>query len=397
MNTQRVQIRNMNPTSSSSEAEIGCKSSLFAEFPQQFFPGDFYGLLVAAAVLELVVCPLTVPLNALVIVAVKTKRRLQTYPNIMLACLALTDLMVGLVVQPIHITMTIFLLQGKSFNEFCELHLTFMISFVIFCVASLFHLVLVSGERYFAIKHSFTHDTSITKARLMVASTIAWVSTTALPLSFQELSRKLIAAVLLVITSLSLILWFQVAVYRVVRRHEKQILSNLISLEARANFEKEKKALKLTTIILIAVILCYFPSFICRIVLHFCENTSPSFKTVALFLAPVPVIINSVLDPVIYTVRNRQFRVAFIELLLRKTFPEAKQFEMKLFGSPDSVVRVEAGQEGGRGERNAERRNTVNANNNQENDPDVLAPGANLDGNNIDTAQNENFALNTLR
>ncbi|KAJ7322764.1 hypothetical protein OS493_032947 [Desmophyllum pertusum] len=387
----------MKPISSSGEAENGCKNTLrlFSEFPPQFFPDDFYGLLVAAAVLELVACPLTILLNALVIVAVKTKRRLQAHPNIMLACLAFSDLMVGLVVQPIHITMTIVVMQGQRFDEFCELQLTFIISFVIFCVASIFHLVLVSGERYFAIRHSFSHDTFITKARLIAASTIAWISTTALPIIFQELSHKIIAVVVLVITSLSLILWFQVAVYKVVRRHEKQILSHQVSLEARAKFEKEKKALKLTTVILIAVILCYFPSFICRIVLLFCENISPSFKAVALFLAPVPVILNSVLDPVIYTVRNRQFRVAFIELLFRKTFPEAEQFERKLFGSPESVARVEAGQEGGRRERNAERRNPINAND-QENDPDVLAPGSNFDGNNIDTAKNENFALNTL-
>ena len=34
-------------------------------------------------------------LTALVLLAVKTKRRLQTHPNILLACLALTDLMAG--------------------------------------------------------------------------------------------------------------------------------------------------------------------------------------------------------------------------------------------------------------------------------------------------------------
>ena len=35
----------------------------------------------------LVACPFTILLNALVMIAVKTKRRLQTHPNILLACL----------------------------------------------------------------------------------------------------------------------------------------------------------------------------------------------------------------------------------------------------------------------------------------------------------------------
>ena len=79
---------------------------------------SFYGFLIAAAVFNMATCPFTVLLNALIMVAVKTKRRLQTHPNILLACLALTDLMIGPVVQPLHTAITIFLLQGKDANEF---------------------------------------------------------------------------------------------------------------------------------------------------------------------------------------------------------------------------------------------------------------------------------------
>ncbi|XP_078345493.1 melanocyte-stimulating hormone receptor-like [Oculina patagonica] len=388
----------MNSTSSSSEAEKRCESILFPEFPLQFFPEDFYGLLVAAFVLELAGCPLTVLLNALVIVAVKTKRRLQTHPNILLACLALTDLMVGLVVQPLHITMTIYLIQGKSFNEFCDVNLVFMVSFAIFCIASLFHLVLISAERFFAIKHSFTRGTFVTKARLLVASTVAWISTTALPLSFQKLSAKIICAVVLVVASISLIILLQVVVYKDVRRHEKQILSHQLSLEARAKFQKERKALKLTTVIIITIILCYVPSFIFRVVVHFFgEKISPVFKTVALFVACIPVILNSVFDPIIYTVKKKEFRVAFIELLLRKSFPEAKEYERKLFGSSDeSVVRPEAGQEGERQEQNSEGGNQIKSNDKQEDNPENLASGADVDENNTASAQMENFSSNAL-
>ena len=82
---------------------------------------SFHGFLIAA--LNLATCPFTVLLNALIMVAVKTKRRLQTHPNILLACLSLTDLIVGLVVQPLHAAITVFLLQGKDAHEFCISHL----------------------------------------------------------------------------------------------------------------------------------------------------------------------------------------------------------------------------------------------------------------------------------
>ena len=104
--------------SSGTGRETECKTLLFEGVPLRYpSAASFYGLLIAAAAFNLAACPLTIMLNALVMVAVKTRRRLQTHPNILLACLALTDLMVGLLLQPIHITKTIFLLQEKDAHE----------------------------------------------------------------------------------------------------------------------------------------------------------------------------------------------------------------------------------------------------------------------------------------
>ena len=47
----------------------------------------------------------------------KTKRRLQTHFNVLLASLALTDLLTGLVVQPLQGAMTIFFAAKKKFSR----------------------------------------------------------------------------------------------------------------------------------------------------------------------------------------------------------------------------------------------------------------------------------------
>ena len=85
----------MNSTSTSNVTKSSCNVLLMPEYLSEFFRVDFYVLLVVAAVIELISCPFIVSLNALVMVAVKTKRRLQTHLNILLASLAITDLMVG--------------------------------------------------------------------------------------------------------------------------------------------------------------------------------------------------------------------------------------------------------------------------------------------------------------
>ena len=65
-------------------------------------------LLIFFAVISIVTFPFTAALNAFVIVAVKTKSRMRANKsNILLACLATTDLMVGVIVQPLFTTLMI--------------------------------------------------------------------------------------------------------------------------------------------------------------------------------------------------------------------------------------------------------------------------------------------------
>ncbi len=75
-------------------------------------------------------------------------------------------------------------------------------------------------------------------------------------------------------------------------------------------------------------------------------------------------ILNSFLNPLTYSVRMRQFRVAFIELTSRTAnVAEAKEIENRVFGSPNAVVRCEAGQEYYGDRQNAEQANVNNTNN----------------------------------
>lgn len=39
------------------------------------------------------------------------------------------------------------------------------------------------------------------------------------------------------------------------------------------------------------------------------------------------------MNPFIYCIRSRKFRVAFIELMMSKSYSEAKEFEKKFFSS----------------------------------------------------------------
>ena len=52
--------------------------------------------------------------------------------------------------------------------------------------------------------------------------------------------------------------------------------------------------------------------------------------------------LNSLLNPIIYSIRIRQFRVAFIELIRRTVnIAEAEEIEMRVFGAANNVVSAE--------------------------------------------------------
>ena len=81
-----------------------------------------------AITLNIASCPFTILMNVLVIVAVKTRRQLQTNYNVLLACLAVTDLLIGVFVQPIFAVALITVLKG-SLTYYCQFLLHFQSCF----------------------------------------------------------------------------------------------------------------------------------------------------------------------------------------------------------------------------------------------------------------------------
>ena len=311
-----------NSTSSS------CGFSFSALNPANISSG-FRAVLIVRIVLNTLTCPLIIVLNILVMVAVKTKRQLRTKSNIALACLSTTDLAVGLVVQPLHIANASSLLRGDIMS--CNTtDLLSRIATFICILASFHHLVLMSAERYIAIKQPFTHETRVTEVRIILTSSLAWAA--AIILAYVGISPT---AIVMASETLLIILpiYFNVSVYKEVRRTEKQIAANQVSLEAKEKLPKKKKAFYTTVIVLLVILLCYIPSNICALVLtSFKERIPPNITVTTLYSFTLLPVLNSLFNPLIYAFKIRYFRVAFIQLLSRKTIPQAEELEKKIFG-----------------------------------------------------------------
>ena len=294
-------------------------------------------------------CPFVILLNILVMVAVKTKRQLRTKSNVSLACLATTDLIVGVVVQPLQIVRHSFMLKGET--GMCGGRHKITVAINTKCIiASLNHFVVLSAEHYLAIKHPFAYENLVTEVRIIVSSALAWAVAIIPPMEdFWPANIQYVAKVAVLFMQfifLALVFYFNVSVYREVRCNEKQIIAKQVSVEVKEKLLKNKKAFCCTIIVMLTIFLCYFSVIISAvIIISVLEDSIPiNVKHIIFNLLSLLPVLNSLFNPLIYAVRIRYFRVAFIQLLSRKTIGQAEKLERNIFGPKNAGDVVEHGE-----------------------------------------------------
>ena len=185
------------------------------------------------------------------------------------------------------------------------------------------------------------YDNQVTEARIMIASGLAWIIALVLPLvkpSQTESNSVKIFVVFIVIPVLlyfPAMIYFNCVVYKEVRRSNNQIAANQVSLEAKEKILKNKKAFYTTIVVLFVSFLCHIPRNIFLAIFvstRVTETKNTDGGETAIYLLPLIPVLNSLFNPLIYAVRIRYFRVAFIQLLSRKPTAEAEELERKIFG-----------------------------------------------------------------
>ena len=184
--------------------------------------------------------------------AVKTKSRIRVIKtNILLACLATTDLMVGVIVQPVLITLMITIVREEITTTSCVLQtFTQFIKSVLF-QTSLVHLGLISGERYLSMKHPYEFNNGlVTSARLITCSALAWLFSLILHIpTIIDLAVFSIINSAFVGLSFALIALCQISLYREVRPATRKATFNSASYgRGKAEISERQKGFKTNVI-----------------------------------------------------------------------------------------------------------------------------------------------------
>ena len=193
-------------------------------------------------IINTITCPFTVLLNVLVIKAVKSTPRLRTNSNILLACLAVTDALTGLLGQPLFVLWKIFLLFGLSDSGTVEN--CFATTVVVILTASYFHLMLVTLERLLAIKFTMQYPNFITDEKMKRAVLGVWILAFIIGV-FRALNVSLVVRFFSVLLTLSCILFLAFACFIMYRetclQREKIKLNNCPSKRWKDLLERTRR------------------------------------------------------------------------------------------------------------------------------------------------------------
>ena len=204
-------------------------------------------VLIIQIIIITTACPLTILLNILVIVAVKKTPRLQSKPNILLACLAATDAFIGLTAQPSSILIELFRLNDMKSPVIKVRQYFDGRSLLAGITNSLLHVMLVTFERLVAIRFTIHYPFLITEKNVKVYVAIFWIIAFCSWVLKYTTTYVVPIIVGLMVPSCTIFTAISyVILYRETLRHKKRIKTEQIAQQEVETFLMENKAFKIT-------------------------------------------------------------------------------------------------------------------------------------------------------
>ena len=296
------------------------------------------------AVSTIIICPVTILLNILVIVSVKKRRDLRiNNSNILLASVAIANVLVGAVSMPLAIISDVLVLvKFLNVGVFCGIALVNDLVLYIGSCSSVYHLTVLAWERYVAIRKWANYKVIVTRDRVKKFARIAWLLAALVPIppsvlriagvDYKYLLVVDIVCVLPGTVSMALIGYLYLQVYLGVRKWEIEKIRKVRCLTRATSATKRAK----TTAMLAAVLLfSFFPSLVFPLFGEiFPALRRSSFFRWSMLLAQL----YSLFNPIVYCYWNRRFRDAFLETLKMKKPAASVQRNSRRIGPAQSRV-----------------------------------------------------------
>ena len=260
--------------------------------------------------------------NLLVLLAIGKTRCLHTPSFVLLGCLAASDLLVGLICQPLFVASKIAELMN-NFSLHCTLRMLLSTSSWITSGASSATMVIVSVDRLLVLTLHLRYNSFVTVPRVFQTVLGVWICSITFALLRFPLRNRwyfiMIAILLLGFLVLSISTY---KIFHIVRRHQRQIRDqnmafSPVELNTVNVFKCRRSAVTVIYVYGLSMIL-YIPHFV-TIIVATVNGYSTTIQIAYTYVYTV-IYINSFLNPFVYCWRNREIRRAVKNIVRRESY-----------------------------------------------------------------------------
>jgi len=276
---------------------------------------DLYPWYTAVCIFYAFLSYSAIMLNSVTIHAVrKTSSSLSKPLKTLLLSLAVSDLGVGVLVQPLFIA----LLINKATS--CNIKIVFRFMIGLFSSASLFGVMALSADRFLAIHLHLRYQELVTHKRVVSVVFLIWLCSFVLSIMGLLIPNSIIHLIFAAINVVCLVLTTLVyaRIYFVVRRHSDQIQVLQVHQETpngqAANVVRLTKSAVGTFYVYLAFLVCYLPQIVDFVVIGTTSNPRAAV-TIYSLCSWTLIFLNSSLNPVIYCWKMRHIRHAILDIL----------------------------------------------------------------------------------
>ena len=273
---------------------------------------------IAICVLNSFLCYSAIMLNCVAIYAIRKSSSLPKTLKTLLLSLAVSDVGVGLLGQPLHISLLVMWLQQN--DPVCNTYKASLMVSVLFCLASFFGVVALSVDRFLAIHLHLRYQELVTHKRVVAVVISIWVMSVFIPLMIWWVLFDIIRVVVIILGVVALVVTavIYIRIYLAVQRLRKNQIHVLQVQQATENNEITNLANIVKSAFGIFYVFplflfCSLPSVICIAVFQISDPSIPLKKV--FFFSCSLLFLNSSLNPVIYCWKMRHIRNAVINKL----------------------------------------------------------------------------------
>ena len=269
------------------------------------------GLYIAIAAVNIVLSIMTSLGNILILIALRKVTSIHPPTKLLFQCLAITDLGVGLISQPLMATLILLvdnidmkILNIMFSNLFSSLSLTF-------CGVSVFASTALSVDRLLALflRLRYRHVVTLKRVRAVLACGCLTTLLTVLVWNFRVKTDTIIITIFLTLCLIISLSCYTKIVLRL-RQHHSKVQDNTQRGQANTggiplNLERYKRTVVSIALVQLALVICYFPFLIFRIVTHL-KDVHPGLYLLWYSHTTTLVFLNSSLNPFLYCWRIKE-------------------------------------------------------------------------------------------